>query len=102
MTGRPRGDVALDELPDSFVPDHGRRLLALLRSRSSAVLRARCIALFTDATVVSTVSGDLLGRKAEHLTENEDRTLPRRQVLEGGDERELDGLALLERASGAA
>jgi hypothetical protein len=39
--------------------------------------------------------GRLARREAEHVAEDEDRALSGGQVLEGGDERELDGLALL-------
>ena len=39
--------------------------------------------------------GDLAGGEAEHLAHDQHRTLPRRQQLQGGDERQLDALALL-------
>ncbi len=39
--------------------------------------------------------GDLLGREAEHLAQDQHRALGGRQVLERGDERELDALAPL-------
>ena len=39
--------------------------------------------------------GDLGGREAEHLEQQQRRPLVARQVLQGGDEGELDGLALL-------
>jgi hypothetical protein len=38
---------------------------------------------------------DLLGGETEHLPKNEHGALPRREVLERRDERQLDGLALL-------
>jgi hypothetical protein len=49
----------------------------------------------TDATAVSSASADLLRGEAEHLSQDEDRALRGRKVLERGDERELDALALL-------
>ena len=49
----------------------------------------------TEATVVSSVSADLLGREAEHLAQDQHGALGRRQVLEGDDEGQLDALALL-------
>ena len=64
-------------------------------SRSSTVLRARWSALLTAATVVSSDLGDLRGREAEHLAQDQHRALVRRQVLERRDERQLDALALL-------
>ena len=39
--------------------------------------------------------GDLGGREAEHVAQDQHRALARGQVLERGDERELDALALL-------
>jgi predicted dithiol-disulfide oxidoreductase (DUF899 family) len=39
--------------------------------------------------------GDLSGREAEDIAEDEDRSLFRRDVLQRGNERELDGLTLL-------
>jgi hypothetical protein len=45
--------------------------------------------------------GDLLGREAEDLAQDEHRALGRRQVLERDDERELDALALLVARVGA-
>ena len=59
----------------------------------ASVARARWRALFTDATARVEELGDLLGLPAEHLAQDQDRPLPRRQVLERGDERESDRLA---------
>ena len=64
-------------------------------SRSSTVARARWSALLTDCGVVSSESAVLLGGEAEHLAEDQRRALAWRQVLERGDEGELDALALL-------
>ena len=45
--------------------------------------------------MVSSVAAHSLAREAEHLAQDQRRALVRRQVLERGDERELDALALL-------
>jgi hypothetical protein len=57
-------------------------------------LRARCSELLTDARGLERL-GDLAGRESEDLAQNEHRALARGQVLERGDERQLDALALL-------
>ena len=72
-----------------------RRLLALLghalvdrgpRALQRAVDRRQ---------LVSSISAASLGRVAEHLAQDQRRALVGRQVLERGDERQLDALALL-------
>src|SRR5437588_7997911 len=64
-------------------------------TRSSIAARARCIALFTDATLVSSISAVSFAEKPENLAEDQHGTLVRRKVLERGDEGELDALATL-------
>ena len=64
-------------------------------SCSSMALRARCNALFTEATVVSSGLGDLARRESEHLAHDQRRALPRREQLERRHEGQLDALALL-------
>ncbi len=59
------------------------------------VLRARCKALFTDATVVSSDSETSRAEKPSTSRMIEHRALGGRQVLQRRDEGELDGLALL-------
>ena len=72
----------------------GRAWCRAGRRRAAArVARARCSALFTDATDVSSSSADLRGLPPEHLAEDQHRALARRQVLQGGDEGEADRLA---------
>src|SRR5262249_59101822 len=85
-----------DQLAESLVADGGQRLLlALVRqllldgrpgTLEGAVDRR-------DARVESV--GGLLGGEAEHLAEDQDGALVRRQQLQGRDEGELDRLPLL-------
>ena len=49
----------------------------------------------TEATLVLERLGDLAGREAEHLAQDERGALARRQELQGDDEGQLDALALL-------
>ena len=74
-----------------------RSVACWLRSgaRSSTALRARCSALLTAASVVSSASRGLGGGEAEDLAQDQHRALGGGQVLERGDERQLDALALL-------
>ena len=69
------------------------------RSRSPA--RARWNAELTDASVVSSSRRGLLRRAAEDVAQHEHRPRQRREVLDRGDERELDGLLGERRALGA-
>ena len=64
-----------------------------LRSRLPSVARARCSALFTEATVVSRSSRDLFGLPVQDLAEDQHGSLAGRQVLERRDEGEAHGLA---------
>ena len=93
----PRGHVARRRAPRARRRRATRSVACWLRSGSfwSSVARARCSALLTLATVVSSVVRDLLGRVAEHLAQDQHGALARREVLERGDERELDALAQL-------
>ena len=59
---------------------------------SARVARARCSALFTDADRGVEQLGHLVGLPAQHLAQDQDGALPRRQVLQRGDERQPDRL----------
>ncbi len=60
--------------------------------RSRTMARARCNALLTDATVVSSSSATSRAEKVHHLTQHEHGTLHRRQLLHRRDEGELHPL----------
>ena len=66
--------------------------------RVSSVARARCSALFTAATLMSSASAVSAARPVEHLREQQHGALARRQVLQRGDEGEPDALAAGARA----
>ena len=85
-----RGDVAFEQLP----VDVRRAARPAARSRCSSVARARCSALLTEATRRVEQLGDLARLPAQHLAEDQRCALPRRQVLQGGDERQADRVAL--------
>jgi hypothetical protein len=70
--------------------------------RLSEALRARWSALFTEATVVARNHRDLLGGKAEDISQDEHRALLGRQLLQRCDERQLYGLAPLVAGIGRA
>ena len=90
----PRTYVSPDGFADAVLAEGAQRgLLALGGSRSATALRARWRALFTEASLVSRASAASRAEKPEHLAQDERRPLVRRQVLEGGDEGELDALA---------
>ena len=55
----------------------------------------------TDAVVVSSASATSFGREVEHLAQDQHRALVGRQVLQRGDERQLDALAQLVARLGA-
>ena len=61
---------------------------------SCIVARARWSALLAAATLVSSRRRRLGRRPAEHVADDQRRALSRRQDLQGGEERELDRLAL--------
>ena len=61
-------------------------------SRCAIVARARCSALFTEASLLSQHVRHLGGPEAQHVPEHERGPLPRRQVLDGGHEGERDRL----------
>ena len=61
--------------------------------RSRSVARARWSALFTDGDARLEQRRRVLGRPAEHVAQDQHRPLSRRQVLDRGEERELDRLA---------
>ena len=63
-------------------------------SRAARVARARCSALLTEATLVSSSSATSAGLPAEHFAQDQHRPLPGGQVLQGGDERQPDGVPL--------
>ena len=72
-----------------------RRPAAVARApppRAASVARARCSALFTDADRGVEQLGDLVGLPAQHVAQDQDGALPRRQVLQRGDERQPDRL----------
>ena len=71
--------------------DGGRR--GRRESLASSVARARCSALFTEATRRLEELGDLRRLPAQHLAEDQHRALARRQLLQRGDEGEANGLA---------
>ena len=81
-----------------------RKFACWVRSgtRSATAARARCRALFTEATLVESISADLERAETQHLAQDQHRPLVGREVLERGDEGELDTLELLVAASGAA
>ena len=87
-----RRDVAAEEL---LVGARRRTARSSTASASlaSSVARARWSALFTDATLVSSSSATSRRLPAQHLAEDQDRALARRQLLERGDEREPHRLA---------
>ena len=55
------------------------------QASAASVARARCSALFTDATVVSSNSATSLGVPVQHLAQDQHRALAGRQALERGD-----------------
>ena len=57
------------------------------------VARARCRALLTATTDMSSSVGGLLRRPVEDVAQDQDRALARRQQLDRGEERQLDRLA---------
>ena len=63
-------------------------------SSASIVARARCSALLTAATVVSSRSAASAAAPAEHVAQDQDRALAAGQPLDRGQERELHALAL--------
>ena len=96
MSPLPGVHVVVDELAEPLVAERAqRRLLALVGHRSST-LRARCRALLTDAPWCRATRRPPRG-EAQHLAQDQHRALVGGQVLERGDERQLDALA-----SGAA
>ena len=96
-------DVGVDDLAEAVVAERAQRLLLALLGQPvvDRLARARCSALFTEAVVVSSDLGGLLGGEAEHLAQDQHGALVGRQVLERGDERQLDALALLVAGLGA-
>ena len=87
-----RVDVAGEQLALRVV--ERARVRRRRRARLAAsVARARCSALLTDATVVSSSSATSLGLPAQDLAQDQHRPLAGRQVLQRGDEGEPDRLA---------
>ena len=70
--------------------------------RSSIEARARCSALLTLGTDVSSSSATSAAGELEHLAQQQHRPLGGGQVLERGDVRELDALAPRVRRLGVA
>ena len=91
----PGVDIALDQSRSARSPSV-RRFACWLRAgtRSSTAARARCRALLTEATWCP-ASARSLAREAEHLAQDQHGALVGRQVLQRGDEGQLDALALL-------
>ena len=89
VVGLEGGDVAVEQL----AVGHVRTTTRGSSSVCSRVARARCSALFTEATLVSSSSATSARLPAQHLAEDQRRALPRRQVLQRGDEGEPDRLA---------
>ena len=71
----------------------GRSRAAEVTPRAASVVRARCSALFAAATDAQQL-GDLRRLPAQHLTQDQDRALARREVLQRSDERQPDTLTL--------
>ena len=92
----PGAHVAVDERAHALVAERRqRRLLALLgHPLVDRLVRALERAVDRGGRRVERV-GDLGAREAEDVAQDQHRALPRRQVLQRGDERELDALALL-------
>ena len=93
---RPSIDVALDELAHPLVAEGAqRRLLALVgESRVDGLASTLQGAVHRRNRGLQQLR-HLPGREAEHLAQNQDRPLRRRQMLERSDEGKLEGLALL-------
>ena len=91
-----RGETG-DDLPHACVADVAQRLLLACGPEPSP-RRSRGLAPGQSSRTRSTVFiivRDLGGREAENLEEQQRRPLVARQVLQRGDEGELDGFALL-------
>ncbi len=87
-----RVDVAVEQLAVGDAERLQRHVVGASDPSPPAWPGARCSALFTDATVVSSSSATSVGLPAQHLAQDQHGALPRRQVLEGGDERQPDRL----------
>ena len=99
----PGGDELADQHAQALVPERAqRRLLALAgEALVDGLVRALERAVDRGGRRLQRL-GDLGAREAEHLAEDQHRALARGQVLERGDERELDALALLVGEAGVA
>ena len=88
--------VLLDELAQLLVAERAQGLLLALLGKPLLDRRAGALqrAVHRGDAGVERVRG-LLCREAQHLAQDQHRALVRRQQLQGGDEGELHGLALL-------
>ena len=90
----PGPHITLEQAPLLFI---GHRSLASVACRSgvASLARARCRALFTEATEASSTAADLDRRPTHDVGQQQHRPLTRRQLLDRDDEREPNGLAHL-------
>ena len=100
----PGGDEAVDDLAQAVVAERAqRRLLAALGQPlvDGLVRRAAARCRPTPASSRARSATSRAG-EAEHVAQDQHGALARRQVLQRGDERELDALALLVAGLGPA
>ena len=86
----PGVDVAAQQLA---LRPRGRARPTRAGASASIVARARCSALLTAATVVSSSSATSVADPAEHVAQDQHRALAAGQPLDRGQERELHALA---------